>query len=131
MLKKISDLLPHAMNAVKDKLESGGTVAKGYQGAISGLGTSILQMGILPTLAVYADADNEADIDRKKLMEAVQFIVSKSGKYNTQKGFSPQHTLFDEALAQHKDKIKMTELKHRVIDATVALKLAIRTFKLV
>lgn len=131
MLKKIEYLLPAAMAAVPAKLERNGSVAAGYQSAISAFGVSIMQMGLLPTFAVYMDQDSDADIDREKLLAALRHILmSPESRYSRKAQLAQLPDLFQEALALSKNANGLRELQDHTLHAAVALKLAIRTFKL-
>jgi hypothetical protein len=132
MLRKIEYLLPAAMNAVSATLaNSSGLVESGYQSALSGFGVSIMQMGLLPTFAVYNDKGSDADIDREKLLSAIQHVLaSTQSKYPRKANFQTS-SLMQEALSIHTNKPALRELKKHSLFAATALKLAIRTFKLV
>ncbi len=128
MLRKIEHLLPAAMSAV-ETLREENVIKSGYQGALSGFGSSIKQMGLLPTLAVYADQESGADISRVNLMHAIGNII-KSDQSTYSRKSTMKSTLFEEALYLSEQKNNLDELRDQTIKASVALKLAIRTFKL-
>ena len=138
MLKKIEKLIPAALNAIDihllNKYPKG--IPSGYQSAISGFGTSIMQMGLVPTLAVYYDKDNQADIKRDVLLDTLYEIILYK---DSETGEALKSAL---ALAQSKatgaflrsisesDELKR-ELKSKLMDAALAFKLTIRTYNLV
>jgi len=131
MLKKIEYLLPAAMAAVPAKLEENGIVLSGYQSAISAFGVSVMQMGLLPTFAVYVDKGSDADISREKLLAALQHILSSAeSRYSRKAQLGQMPDLLKEALAVRTNPNTLRELQEHTLQAAVALKLAIRTFKL-
>ncbi len=134
MLRKIEYLIPAALEAVdavlvakygKDKIPAG------YQSAVSGFGTTLLQMGLLPTLAVYTDKDSGAGIERDQLLKALLRIVKhKDSRFPEEK----KSMIPDQVGAVLKEVAKrefpQQELKEHLLQAAVAFKLAIRTYKL-
>lgn len=139
MLKKIEKLIPAALDAIDENLakhedykEKG--IPSAYQSAISGFGTSILQMGLLPTLAVYYDTDNQSGITRKLLLDVLYAIILDNSVERSE--------ALESALVQRNDsgnflrtvsssaEVK-NEFKPKLMDAALAFKLAIRTYNLV
>lgn len=141
MQKKIEHLLPAALNAVNQVLvkEYGkNKIPKGYQGAISGFGTSLIQMGLLPTLAVYSDKDSSASIKRPLLLEALFSILTSDACKFSAKVELPEISFeknqlknADGVLEEIASSNYSRELKEHLMHAALALKLAIRTYKLV
>lgn len=139
MLRKIEYLIPAALEAVdKVLIDKYGVdeIPSGYQSAISGFGTSILQMGLLPTLAVYSASDKErASIDRPCLLQALLYIlVHTDGKFPDpdripidQNGKPDTKHLLSTVTAAD---FPREELKAHLMQAALAFKLAIRTYHL-
>ena len=79
MKKNIEKLIPAAMEAVEKKLAKNGKVPKVYNGYISSLGASLIQMGLLPTLAFYTHSKkkNKANSkeERPKLLHAIFQLI--------------------------------------------------------
>lgn len=134
MLRKIEYLIPAALEAVdavlvtkygKDKIPAG------YQSTVSGFGTSLLQMGLLPTLAVYTDKDSGAGIDRSKLLEALLRIVKhQDSRFPAEnKSMIPDQVTYILKKAA-KEEFPKEELKEHLLQAALAFKLAIRTYNL-
>jgi len=139
MLRKIEYLIPAALEAVDSVLvEKYGKngIPSGYQGAISGFGTSLLQMGLLPTLAVYTDTDSGADIKRDLLLKTLFAIVlhadSKFSDGHKQQLPTDENGLvkIGQLLRKVANADFQEELKEHLIQAALAFKLAIRTYKL-
>lgn len=140
MLRKIEYLIPAALDAVENVLapKYPNGIPSGYQSAISGFGTSLMQMGLLPTLAVYTDRDSEADIRRDLLLKALFHIVIHENGHFPESGKSlvPRdnhgHTNTDQLLRSvAHSAFPKEELKEHLMQAALAFKLAIRTFKLI
>ncbi len=133
MLRKIEYLIPAALQAIDDVLVAKyglEAIPSGYQSAVSGFGTTVLQMGLLPTLAVYADKDSDADIDRQKLLEVLIKIVGHQDSRFSAAGkelLNNEDSLLKDALQPG---FPQEELKAQLLQASLAFKLAIRTYKL-
>lgn len=140
MLRKIEYLIPAALDAVDKVLvtEYGkDNIPSGYQSAISGFGTSLLQMGLLPTLAVYTDTDNSAGIQRDILLQTLFAIVlhqdSRLSEECKQKIPTDENGLLQTNILLKTVAMpdyKQDELKAHLMQAALAFKLAIRTFNL-
>jgi CRISPR-associated protein Cmr5 len=127
-MKTVEKMIPFAIKAVKkSKMEEEnkkGVVNKAYKGYISSLGAGIIQSGLLPTLAMYKG--NE-DSDKKKantgkLLNAIMYVI-KEYYHPSERN---NNDLFNYAL-EARDQEKA---KQEILNASIALKLAIRTFKL-
>lgn len=139
MLRKIEYLIPAALEAVDNVLVGQygkNSIPSGYQSAISGFGTSLLQMGLLPTLAVYSDTDSAAGIKRDLLLKALFAIVlhTESKLSQSQKRQFPTGenglVIIGQLLPTVAGLGFQEELKEHLMQAALAFKLAIRTYKL-
>ena len=109
MRKRIEEYIPKALKAITDlKIADNGEVPKQFNGYISSFGASIRQAGLLATVLFYGEKGG-AEEDRQNVVKAIEKIIAKDIQQN----------------------IKDKKLKSEVEDAAVALKLAIRTYKLV
>lgn len=139
-MQKIEKLIPAALQAIDaelvsyDKYKNG--IPKAYQGAVAGFGTTLLQMGLLPTLAVYADQEHQADIERDRLFRVLIRIVQSAESNFDDKGLlllKPGDLL--SKIAREKDNayknFPQAQFKEKLLEASLAFKLAIRTYKLV
>lgn len=110
--KRIEGFIPKAIEAVKDcKIANEkNEVPKQFNGYISSFGASIRAAGVVPTVLFFKNADN-AEEDRSKVVTAVETILGEklvqNGRRNT----------------------RIT--RDAIEDAATALKLAVRTFKLI
>ena len=82
-------------------------VPKEYNGYIASFGASIRQSGLLATILFFENESSKAMQDRRKVLRAIEYILE-----------IPQNSIRNNL---DRDKIEM---------AAVALKLAIRTYKL-
>jgi CRISPR-associated protein Cmr5 len=135
MNSKINKLIPEAMNAIDKHLKNDNNkIPKEFKGYISSIGASIIQTGLLPTLAFYQNDDGK-NADSSKLLKAILDILEPNHN-NNQK-------LIDYAIAQTRinnnnntvqntdiDIEKLQILSDEIRDILVALKLALRTFKI-
>jgi len=109
--KQIEQYIPKALDAIqKYEIAENGEVPKQFNGYIASFGASIRQAGLLATTLFYANEQSNAEKERKKVIEAIEYIIEQN-------------------IIQNNQVDKKTRAK--VEDAAVALKLAIRTFKLV
>ena len=126
MKKNITRLLPYADEAVnsiiKTKQDNGRTVKyipKEYKGYISSFGAAVIQSGLLP--ALYFNYGSERSVqDRKLLMNTIFEVMKKAYQIESDKN------LLDYA----KESNNLNKLKEQILDAATALKLVIRTYKL-
>lgn len=123
--RKIEELIPYAIDIIQEVLVNDGKVEKEYKGYISSFGASIIQAGLLPTIAFFEKTSSSAKADRKKLTKAIlKLIYIMKGK--KEENQNNETTLLDYALNNIK---KDLNLKEDIINATVALKLALNTFE--
>ena len=92
---------------IEVKIFRDGYVPKEYNGYISTFGAAIRQAGLLATILFFENDSSNALQDRKKVLRAIEYILD-----------IPQKSIRNNL---DRDKIEM---------AAVALKLAIRTYKL-
>lgn len=144
-MNKIEELLPAALEAAKkfittDKEQL--SVPKQFKGYISSFGASVIQSGLMPTLAFYSDA-KKARGDRSLLVPALVYILFKKKRYisnsdaisaleklekDNDKDLRPLiHIIFNWLLESSEESPE--KLRKEMMDASIALKLALRTFR--
>ena len=128
-MRNIEKLIPAAINAVNTKMAKDGKVNSAYKGYISSLGAGIIQSVLLPTLAMYKG--NE-DSDKKKantgcLLDAIFEVIKTTPSTIT----NDEDDLFSYALRASQQQNNCQVVIDKVLNASIAIKLAIRTFKLV
>jgi CRISPR-associated protein Cmr5 len=112
--KNIEKYIPKAMEVLKDEFNDG-IISSAYNGYISSFGASIMQSGLLPTLALFEKKDAPTKKDKSKLTKLILKILDEN--FNG--------TLLEYALENNQD-----ILKKQILDISIAIKLSIRTFKL-
>lgn len=114
---------------VAERLAAGsGELDERYKADISSFGTALLHNGLLPAIALFSDSTTESNKRRLRLTNAVYYVL----KANEAVPNSISHTdtkLLKEALdtqgTEHRER-----LRSDIMDAAMAMKLAIRTFHL-
>ncbi len=130
-MNQVEKHIPAAMELIGKKLSQGignRNVPAVYKGYISSLGASIILSGLVPTLAFYnADTkDSDSEQARKPLLDILHELLKN--RYVLQN----QNTLLDYAISlqEQKKNAELRQLRHEVVNASIAVKLALRTFHL-
>lgn len=106
-----------------------GFIPSEYKGYISSLGASIIQSGLIPALAFYSDGEGEEGNSgsaqpRQPVLNVLQDMLK--GKFSDLE----QNSLFEVALSLKKNPQELRRLEREVKNASIAFKLALRTFHL-
>lgn len=109
-MKRVEKLVPRALQAAA-MLEENGAINKAYNGYIATFGASIRQAGLLPTILFFSKESESTKADRRKILHAIKEILGLQDDLHS--------------YAQNDPKAK-----ENIIDAAIALKLAIRAYKL-
>ena len=115
--KSIEKLIPDAMRVLEDEF-SDGVIPSAYNGYISSFGASVIQSGLLPTLALFENTNAHT----KESKEYLTYIIAR-----VLTGREDDISLLHYVLKSKKDE---NLLKTKIIDIAIAIKLSIRTFKL-
>jgi CRISPR-associated protein Cmr5 len=112
MSRAIEDYIPKALDAIEalNIANDKGEVAKQFNGYIASFGASMRQAGLLATVLFYSNANSNAEKEREKVVYAIEKMIG--------------HTIVSDNQVN-----KTTRAK--VENAAIALKLAIRTYKLI
>ena len=112
MRRAVEQYIPKAIKAIEELkiVNSNDEVAKQFNGYIASFGASVRQAGLLATVLFYGNANSSAEKEREKVVKAIEIMIG--------------HDIINNNSVE-----KSTRAK--VEDAAVALKLAIRTYKLV
>ncbi len=133
MREKINELIPKAMEAITKQgiANADGVVEKEFKGYIANIGASIIQAGLLPTLAFFQNSKGK-NKHSYLVLNAILSLITNSAETNT--------TLIDYVIAEcpainntqlnEVDKNKLYLIEEDIMDAIVAIKLALRTFKI-
>lgn len=119
--KIINDEIAIAYEAIiENKIVDGqGQVQKTFRGQITSFGASIIMGSLLPAIAFFYDSE-KSTVDRKKVLDAVYYILQARQKIG-----QDEKNLFEYA-KKHQE-----ESKEEILNASIALKLAINLFKLI
>lgn len=134
-------MIPAARDAViKAGISSHGKVKKAFRGQISSFGAAITMGSLLPAVAFFSD-QGSAEVDRSKLMEAIMRVLQNEDgplgtaakKYESNQLLEFCTKVCNPAPAGNgeTDKFSASQLREAVIDAAIAIKLALNYFKLV
>jgi len=124
MNKNINDLIPKALAAIKKSkiANDANEVEKEYKGYIASMGASIIQSGLLATLAFYSNEQSGSADKRLKLINAVNLVIWTNSKDN----------LLSNVIANSDNganKLELDKFEKQISNALIALKLSLRTFK--
>ena len=120
---KIEDkYIQTAINALTEAsiVDGEGFYKEVFKGYISGLGASIMQAGLLPTVIFYENSP-ASEADKSKLIAAIIHVLNTDFGYTINERFS-QYIL---ANSKRKEQVKLLK---DVEKAVVAIKLALRIF---
>lgn len=117
--KAINEMIDVAYQAIGTVgiLNSDKSLNKSYRGQISTFGAAIT-MGSLPAAVTFFSNKGGSEVDREKLIEAIYQILKNRAKIKNEKN------LFDYVKDNGKEK------KENVINAAIALKLAMNLYPL-
>jgi len=123
----IEQNIPNAIRILDARFPDG-KIPKVYNGYIAALGAGIVQSGLKATLALYENRQANTIDDRNCLTRIILEILDPDHGLPQEDGQCPGGSLLQYVL-DHADEEE--RLKERIIDIAVAVKLALRTFKLV
>ncbi len=116
MKKRIEDYIPRAIELIKEvEIAKDGEVNNKFNGYFSSFGASIVQSGLKPTLAFFSNEES-----KEMIVKAIAELLKKHGEA------IGDLKLLDYVIASSNEE----NLKSKIIDASIALKLAVRTYKL-
>ena len=115
--KRVEEYIPKALSVVENTFSSG-VIPKEYNGYISSFGAGLVQSGLKPTVAIYENKQSQSQQDRAKLPKMILQIIDPD---------SNEQSLLRYIINSNEDE---NLLKEKIKDASIAIKLVIRTFKL-
>jgi len=118
MSKKIEKYIPKAMQVLNEEFPDG-VIPSAYNGYISTFGVSIIQSGLLPTLALFENQQANTKEDKSYLTKIILKVLDGNGD-----------SLLGYVLDSNRDESELKQEKQEIIDIAIAVKLSIRTFKL-
>ena len=99
-----------------------------YKGYISTFGAMVIQNGLIPALAYFEKNDANEKGNRKKIANIVKEFLKVKGDIRIDDKKKLCQYLADEVQTKRMSKDKLREIENKVIDVSIALKLALRTF---
>lgn len=136
MKEKINELIPSAIDAItKSKIAVNGEVKKEFKGYISSIGSSIIQSGLLPTLAFFQNKGGKTADSYLVLDAVLRLIKSNYDEHERLIDYviltcRTNQTANNQYRLHNLDHDKLEKVETEITDALVALKLALRTFKI-
>lgn len=124
-MKKINDLLPTAMGALRNcelVLADGKSILKEYDGYVASFAPSVITAGLKATLSFYTDR-HKSSPKRVLVLNVLQTI------YEEKFGSLHSKDLLSYALDQGRTEAELRAMKKGLIDCAIALKLVMRNFE--
>lgn len=119
MKKRVEQYIPDAINILVDVgIAENGKVNNKFHGYFSSFGASIVLSGIKPALAFYS---NKKDEERVKILKAIYKLITGNDELSA--------TALLNYFIENENNDPL--LKQKIMDAAVALKLAVRTYELI
>ena len=116
--KRVERYIPKAIE-VLEKTFKDGKIPSAYNGYISSFGASVIGSGLLPTLALFENTNASTKENKEYLSYLiVQILTDRDDDISLLK------YVIDSREERH-------QLKKQILDISIAIKLSIRTFKLV
>lgn len=127
-MKAVEKWIPDAIMVIEKDIAREGSlkVDKQFNGYFASFGAAIIQSGLLPAAIFFEAEQSGAEADRKKVPVAVLHLLQK--KYTEDAGLARAKKLSQYLLAE--DGTSRTARLKMVSAATIALKMALRTFDL-
>ncbi|KAE9633436.1 MULTISPECIES: type III-B CRISPR module-associated protein Cmr5 [Defluviitalea] len=122
---KVEKFIPIALDIIQEVeiANEKNEVPDVYNGYIASFGASIVQSGLLTTVAFFERDNNNTKQDRRKIVNAIFSIIKK-----VDKKYENEDSLL-RCLIKYKSSID--DIEDDIICAAIALKLALRTFEFI
>ena len=111
----VESYIPKVMSVLKEEF-SDGKIPSAFNGYISSFGASVMQSGLLPTLALFENTNASTKENKEYLTYLIIRVLTEKND--------------DISLLNYVLKNNETLLKPKIMDIAIAIKLSIRTFKL-
>jgi len=102
-------------------------VPKGYESALASFGGTLIQSGPLPACALYLKT-SDSNIDKARLIRMLMELMKEQGGFSMVVLAEKSNDLMKQIIQEYNQNEEL--FKHRLVNATIALKLALRTFEL-
>ncbi len=117
--KNVEEYIPKALDVLEEHYPNK-VIPSAYNGYISSFGASIIQSGLLPTLALFENENNQDKTKEDRSVLTKNILKVLDDNY-------PDNSLLRYAIYYNGNR---ELLRQKIIDISIALKLTIRTFKL-
>lgn len=128
-MKSTQDMIAPAITWVGDPqngLVKNGRIPNAYKGYVSSFATTVNQCGLMPAVALFSSTTSKSDSEKFPVLDAV-FSLIKEELWKEVTLLDRLLTLSRSTEATRRQELEL--LEEQVLEAAVALKLAIRTFK--
>ena len=121
-----NDLICLANDVIADSpILKNGTINKSYNGQIAAFSVSVAMSGLKPALALYMNGSSSSDVDKTKIVDLLAAMYGKEHSENLN-----GKTFYDNVIKETDNK-KIEQYRKKIVEYAIALKLAVRTYKLV
>lgn len=102
-----------------------GSINKSYNGQIAAFSVSVAMSGLKPALALYMSGSSSSDVDKSAIVELLAQMYNKEYGSNKDK-----NSLYNMVISEFNPD-QINGYREKIVEYAIALKLAVRTFKLV
>lgn len=119
---RVDNYIPRAYEAIKEiGILKDGKIPKGFRGQIASLGAMVAMGSVLSAIALYSN-QGDSVVDRKKLIQAIEFLILDEKKKDG-------NALFF-FVQKEIGKQKENAIKENILDAAIAIKLAMNLYEI-
>jgi CRISPR-associated protein Cmr5 len=128
-MKQVNNLLSYADEALKNEIVHNNKIEEVFKGYVSSFGALVIQNGLPAALAINLKTDTSEGKQRKKVIDAIAAVLSKSGIYDS---YTSERMLKESCnLSRDNNSRRLRILKQNILDASIALKLMMRTYEFI
>ena len=128
------DWIGPAIKAIEDNsIAKNGEVPNEYKGYIDTFGASIVQNGLIPAVLFFENKGGSGDKEkeniyenRKKLLKAILYVLKEK---DDSKSPGTSSTMYEYIKYREGKGEDAKRIRQDIVDAAIAVKLALRTFK--
>lgn len=119
--RKVDDMIPFAFDSLKEAniVNKKGEINKNYRGQISSFGAAIAMGSLAAAVAFFSDKGS-AEVHREYLIKAIESVISKSNGEE-----------IDNLYKYVVDNKASSKCREEILNASMAIKLAMNLYKLV
>lgn len=121
-------LIGFANDILSSLIRSNGTINKSYNGQIAAFSVTVALSGLKPALMIYMSDSSNSDVDKKVIVDLLAEMYNRDK--SLEKGNQKNRMTFFESIIRENDEVILDQYREDVMKYSIALKLAVRTFKL-